>query len=416
MTSKLIHLNNSTPGIVPATTELTLGQIAINNADAKIFILTADGTIATFTAGGGGAGTVTSVNTVLPDDSGNVTLTATELGASTLGATLFAAVSEGAARTALGSTSVGDALFVASNEAVAQSVLGATAVGSALLTATDAPTAVSALGATSVGAAVFDAANTAAAQTAIGVTATGSSIVTATSVSAVVTLLSVIPTSQIGANSGVAGLDSSGKILTANLPGSILGGVNYQGSFIPGTSTLPAAASSNKGWYYVTTAAGSYTPPGGALLTFASGDWLISDSSEWTVLDAQDAVSSVNGKTGAVVIAATDIDTGTFAAAQLGASSGDNDVLTTNGSGAPIWVSQVPTLNLGASVADSTVLTINGSGVSTWVSLIPNTNLPVATAASLGIAQAGSGLSVAAGVLSVNTAALVLDEGTYVGS
>lgn len=67
-------------------------------------------------------------------------------------------------------------------------------------------------------------------------------------------------------------------------------------------------------------------------------------------------VTSVNGKTGAVVISATDITTGTFAAAQLGAGSGNNDVLTTNGSGAPTWVATLSAAQMGSGAGNNLVL------------------------------------------------------------
>jgi hypothetical protein len=93
---------------------------------------------------------------------------------------------------------------------------------------------------------------------------------------------------------------------TANLPSAILGAVDYQGTFVPGTSTLPAAASGNKGWYYVASTAGTYTPPGGTLLTFSAGDWLISNGTEWSTVSNGGAVTSVNGQTGSVTIQAVD--------------------------------------------------------------------------------------------------------------
>lgn len=413
MASKMIHLNNSTPGLAPAAHELVAGQIAINTADKLIFILGSDNNVYTFYAGK--QGTVTSVNGKNPV-AGAVTLVPSDLGATSTGTAVFTASTAATAVTALGATTVGAAVFSAASQSSAQTALGATTVGSALFTASTTTAAMTAMGGSAVGQSVFTAASTGAAQTAIGASGTGSSIFTAANASAVVTLLSVIPTSQIGAASGVAPLDVNSKVPTANLPASVLGSVNYQGTFTPGTSTLPAAASGNKGWYYITTAAGTYTPPSGSLLTFLQGDWLISNGTEWDVVDAQDAVTSVNGHLGAVVLAATDITTGTFAAAQLGSGSAASEVLTTNGSGVPTWVAAVPVGNLGASAAANAVLTTNGSSVPTWATTVPTSNLPVATAAALGLAEAGTGLSVAAGVFSVNTSVLTMDEGTYTGT
>ncbi len=371
MPSKLIHLSSSTPGLIPGTDEMVVGQIAINAADKRIFIIGADSTIATFYSNV--QGTVNSVNGVGPS-SGNVTLTPTNLGAST----------------------VGNAVFTAANQA----------------------SALTALGATSIGTAVFEAASGAAAQTAIGATTTGAALFTATSASAALTTLGGVATSSVGTANGVASLNSSGKVPISQLPTSIVGAVQYQGTFIPGTTTLPAAATANQGWYYIATAAGTYTPPGAGqpLLTFSTGDWLISNGAVWGTVESTALVSSVNGKVGAVVIVATDITSGTFASAQLGANSGDNLVLTTNVAGVPTWVATISAGQIGGSAGNSLVLTTNSSGVPTWVATVPTANLPVATAAALGLAEAGFGLSVAAGVFSVNTAVLTLDEGTYTGT
>jgi hypothetical protein len=370
MASKLIHLKSSTAGLVPGTDELVIGQIAINAADKKIFILGSDSTIATFYSNV--QGTVTSVNTVSPV-SGNVTLTPTNLGA----------------------TTVGNAVFTAANQAAA----------------------LSALGGTSVGTAVFEAASTGAAQTAIGATTTGAALFTATSASSALSTLGGVPLTEVGAANGVASLDSGGKVPVSQLPASIVGSVQYKGTFVPGTTTLPAAASGNQGWYYIATAAGTYTPPGGSqpTLTFSTGDWLISNSIVWGTVESSALVSSVNGHVGAVVISATDITTGSFTATVLGANSGNNLVLTTNSSGTPTWVATLAAGNIGGSAGNSLVLTTNSSGIPTWVSTVPTANLPVATAAALGVAQAGTGLSVASGVFSVNTSVLTMDEGTYTG-
>jgi hypothetical protein len=371
MASKLIHLNSSTSGLIPGTDELVIGQIAINAADKRIFILGADTTIATFYSGV--QGTVTSVNSVGPT-SGNVTLTPANLGAST----------------------VGTSVFEAANQAAALSALGASAIGTS----------------------VFEASTATIAQTAIGGTTTGIALFTATTASAALSSINGVSTSEVGVASGVASLDSTGKVPVSQLPASIVGAVQYQGTFTPGTTTLPAAASGNQGWYYIATAAGTYTPPGSGqpALTFGTGDWLISNGTVWGTVESTALVSSVNGHVGAVVLVASDITSGTFAAAQLGANTGDNLVLTTNSSGAPTWVATLAAGQIGASSGDSLVLTTNASGVPTWVSTVPTANLPTATASALGVAQAGSGLSVASGVFSVNTSALTLDEGQYTGT
>lgn len=253
------------------------------------------------------------------------------------------------------------------------------ALGAVTLTPTN-------LGATTVGAAVFTATDAPTARTALGATTIGSTIFTAADATAVITAIGAIPTSQKGAANGVVPLGADTKISSTYLPDSILGGVNYQGTYNASTNTpaIPDAASGNKGWYYVTTVAGTYTPTTGTPVPLGVGDWLLSNGIQWDRVDAQDAVVSVNGKTGAVTIVASDITSGTFAAAQLGATPGNSLVLTTSAGGAP-----------------------------TWASTVPAANLPVATTSARGIMQVGTGLAVTSGTVSVDTSALLIDEGTF---
>jgi hypothetical protein len=414
MASKLIHLNNSTAGKIPLVSELVPGQFAINTTDKNVYFLGSDNTIVKII--GNLKGTVTSVNSVSPDVNGAVALTPSNLGASTVGASVFTASSAGAARSALGSGLVGDTLFTSNTAASALSTLGGTTVGIGVFTATSAANAQTAIGATSVGSAVLSAASTTAAQTAIGGTTVGRTLFTAPDIPTAVAYLGVVSTSQINAANGVAPLDANGKIPVSNLPSSILGAVTYQGMFTPGTSTLPAAASGNQGWYFIAASAGTYTPPSNAQLTFAAGDWLISDGVTWNVVETQGAVTSVNGHTGAVTLVASDIQSGTFTAARLGASPGTSLVLTTDTGGNPLWSATINAAQIGATPGNNLVLTTSSTGTPSWVSTVPYANLPVASAAALGLAQAGTGLLVSGGIFSVNTAVLTMDEGSYTGS
>ena len=140
---------------------------------------------------------------------------------------------------------------------------------------------------------------------------------------------------NIGAN-GVVPINGSGKIDTQYLPEALVGAVTYQGTWDAATNTPTLDDPTTvKGWYYVVTTAG--TQFGNA---YGVGDWVISNGIEWQKVDAIDAVTSVAGKTGAVVLAAGDIASGIFASARLGANSGNDLVLTTAGTGAPVWVAK----------------------------------------------------------------------------
>lgn len=209
---------------------------------------------------------------------------------------------------------------------------------------------------------------------------------------------SKIPTSQIpdlsgtylttdlkGAANGLAELDSNSKVPLSQLPDAILGQLIYGGTVVPSTAvaTLTANAKSklgttsstitlvnsagtktsqtgwvaNEGIYYIASASGTF-----AGLSFENGDWLISNGVEWTKIDTSDAVTSVNGKTGAVVLDAEDV----------GALPDDTDYvdLTTNQTigGIKTFDSQTylngATISTGASLSFFNKLSIIGSDTS----------------------------------------------------
>lgn len=166
---------------------------------------------------------------------------------------------------------------------------------------------------------------------------------------------------------GVAPLNASGKIPSQYLPESLIGSVVYIGTWNASTNnpTLPSATTV-KGQYYVVTTAGTYNT-----LDFGVGDWVISNGVEWQKVDAADAVTSVAGKTGAVVLAAADIASGTFTAARLGAASGNDMVLTTNGTGAPTWV------------ARATVSGVTSVGIVPPSALFTVANSPITTSGNI---------------------------------
>lgn len=112
-------------------------------------------------------------------------------------------------------------------------------------------------------------------------------------------LASKIPSTEKGANSGVATLDSGGKIPLTQLPDSILGQVTYMGTWNASTNTPTLAnppATTTLGDYYIVTTGGTF-----ASITFNVGDWIISNGADgWAKVDNTDAVASVFGRTGAI--------------------------------------------------------------------------------------------------------------------
>jgi hypothetical protein len=123
-----------------------------------------------------------------------------------------------------------------------------------------------------------------------------------------VTVSGYIPTSEKAQPLGVATLDAGGKVPTSQIP--MQGDLNYQGTWNASTNT-PTLTSSvgTKGYYYVVDVAGTTNLNG--ITDWQIGDWAIFNGSVWQKVDNTDAVSSVNGQTGTVVLTTTNINEGT---------------------------------------------------------------------------------------------------------
>lgn len=163
-----------------------------------------------------------------------------------------------------------------------------------------------------------------------------------------------------GVANGVATLDSGGTVPTSQLPTAILGALKYQGTWNASTNT-PTLTSSvgTQGYYYVVNVAGSTNLNG--ITDWKVGDWAVYNGSVWQKVDNTDAVTSVNGYTGTVVLTASDI-----------------------GGGAAL-----------TRVDDTNVtLTLGGSPSS---SLLAATSLTLGWSGQLAVTRGGTGASTAAG-------------------
>jgi hypothetical protein len=144
---------------------------------------------------------------------------------------------------------------------------------------------------------------TMATQNANNVSITGGSISGAT-------VSGYIPTTQKAAANGVATLDGSTKIPIAQIPDAVIGALNYQGTWNASTNSPTLTSSTGtKGYYYVVSVAGSINLDG--ITDWLVGDWAVFNGSVWQKIDNTDAVTSVNGLTGAVVLTTTNIAEGT---------------------------------------------------------------------------------------------------------
>jgi hypothetical protein len=121
-----------------------------------------------------------------------------------------------------------------------------------------------------------------------------------------VTISDYVATATKGVANGVASLDGSGTVPVSQLPAAVLGALSYQGTWNASTNT-PTLTSSvgTKGYYYVVNVAGSTNLNG--ITDWVIGDWAVFNGSVWQKVDNTDAVTSVNGYTGTVVLTNTDI-------------------------------------------------------------------------------------------------------------
>jgi hypothetical protein len=145
---------------------------------------------------------------------------------------------------------------------------------------------------------------------------------------------------------------NSGKFLTTNGStlswASVAGGLSYQGTWNASTNS-PTLASSvgTNGYYYIVDVAGSTNLNG--ITDWQIGDWLLFNGSAWQKIDQSNLVTSVAGRTGAVVLSNTDI-------------SGLGTMSTQNANSVAITGGTINGTTIGATTASTgifTTLTIN---------------------------------------------------------
>lgn len=111
------------------------------------------------------------------------------------------------------------------------------------------------------------------------------------------------------ANKGVANgytpLDANAKVPASFLPDSILGNVHYVGTWdAANNSPVLPDPTTVKGAYYIATSDGTYNS-----INFKTGDWAISDGTNWDKVDNSDALTSFNGRVGNITLLSSDVTT-----------------------------------------------------------------------------------------------------------
>lgn len=169
--------------------------------------------------------------------------------------------------------------------------------------------------------------------------------------------------SQIGAALGVASLDETQKIPLEQIPASILGAANYQGIWNADTNLNPTILSGvgQKGQYWVVAVPGSTDID--SVTDWKLGDWVIFNGTAWEKVDNTDAVNSVNGKIGAVVVDKNDVGLG--------------NVDNTSDANKPLSTAQQTALNAKANLASPT---FTGTPASTTPGSTDNTTRIATTA------------------------------------
>ena len=194
---------------------------------------------------------------------------------------------------------------------------------------------------------------TMAAQNSNNISVTGGSI-SGTTVSG------YIPTTEKAAALGVATLDAGGTVPLSQIPASIQGGVSYQGTWNASTNT-PTLTNGvgTKGYYYVVSVAGNTNLDG--ITSWNVGDWAIFNGTVWQKVDNTDAVTSVNGYTGTVVLTNTDI-------------SGFGSMSTQNANAVAITGGTINGTTIGATTATTGAFTTATASTSVTTPIVQATN------------------------------------------
>jgi hypothetical protein len=150
------------------------------------------------------------------------------------------------------------------------------------------------------------------------------------------------------------------QIINYSPPLIVSGTVNYKGTWNASTNTptlIDPPVASTKGDYYVVSTAGTQFS-----ITFGVGDWIISNGTAWEKVDLTDAVSSVFGRTGAVVGDSTDYSAVGLTNTAIGASSPSTGAFT--------------------SLSSSSTTTLNGTTIPASKTLVVTTDKLSALAAT----------------------------------
>jgi predicted heme/steroid binding protein len=217
--------------------------------------------------------------------------------------------------------------------------------------------------------------------------------------------------------SGGGTIAATDSILTAfgkvqNQISAMVGGVMYQGTWNASTNTPTLTSSVGvKGYYYIVDVSGTTSLNG--ISDWRVGDWAIFNGITWDKVDNTDAVSSVNGFTGAVSLTTSHIAEGTNLYYLDSRSRTAISLTTTGNSGAATYdnvsgIINVPQYTLAGlgGVPTTRSITING----TAFDLSADRTYSVGTVTSVGLSTTTTGVTIGntpvtgSGTITVNIA------------
>jgi hypothetical protein len=400
---------SATPYTLPAATTSTLGGVIIGTG-----VGVSSGTISVTYAGSGSANSAShsdhTHSGVYEPVLGNPTTNGYILSSTTTGTRSWIAPYSYTLPAATSSTLGG--VIVGSNISVSAGTISISAIPWSIVTST--PTTIAGY----------------------GITLTSTNVTTALGYTPVNSTL-------VGAVSGIATLDSSGKLTSSQIPSSLVGALNYQGTWNASTNTPTlASGTGTKGYYYKVNTAGTTTID--TISQWFVGDLIIFDGTVWDrVVGEATNVYSFNTRSGAVTLTSSDVTTaltytpynstnpsGYITASTLpiatssvlggvkdgnsvvvdgtgvlevnfagtgsasSASHSDHTHTNTSGIGGPYE------LSLGNPGTSGYILSSTTAGVRSWIAPSAYT-LPAATTSTLGGVIVGTGLSVSSGTISV---------------
>lgn len=106
--------------------------------------------------------------------------------------------------------------------------------------------------------------------------------------------------------------NSNQRISYNDVFGSVLGSLNYRGTWNPITNnptiSIDTCTSTSKGYYYVASTSTTSSAAVAGLDTWTANDWLVCNGANWERIQTTNAVSSVFGRTGAITAESGDYD------------------------------------------------------------------------------------------------------------